>query len=87
MKKNVPYARCARWKRVPGCLCRVLTVAPLRPSAAPGDLVVGRTTTEHTMKADRDPFIGPIIGKALGGLHSDAGVTRMLVICQGGVLK
>ncbi len=51
---------------------------PIRP----GDLLVASGTPGHAMKADFNPPIGTVIGKALEGLEESTGVIKMLVILQ-----
>jgi hypothetical protein len=48
----------------------------------PGDLLVSSNTPGHAMKAPPDPKPGTVIGKALGNLLKDRGVTEMLVMLR-----
>lgn len=48
----------------------------------PGSLLVTSSTPGHAMKADRDPAVGTVIGKALGRLDAGVGVISMLVVLQ-----
>ena len=65
----------------------VLGVVPAKASAEngsiqPGDLLVASSTAGHAMKADPNPPIGTVIGKALEGLDTGTGVIQTLVMLQ-----
>jgi hypothetical protein len=65
----------------------VVGVVPVKVSAEngairPGDLLVASSTAGHAMKAGPNPAVGTVIGKALAGLDSDAGIIQMLVMLQ-----
>jgi hypothetical protein len=65
----------------------VVGVVPVKASAEngpinPGDLLVASATPGHAMKADPNPSIGTVIGKALAGLDSGTGVIEALVMLQ-----
>ena len=65
----------------------VMGVVPVKASAengpiVPGDLLVTSSTPGHAMRADGNPPVGTVIGKALEGLEAGVGVIRMLVILQ-----
>lgn len=65
----------------------VVGVVPVKVSAengpiVPGDLLVASSTPGHAMRADANPPVGTVIGKALEGLESGTGVIRMLVVLQ-----
>jgi hypothetical protein len=65
----------------------VVGVVPVKANAEngsidPGDLLVASSTPGHAMKAGPDPRIGTVVGKALEGLESGAGVIRILVMLQ-----
>jgi hypothetical protein len=65
----------------------IMGVVPVKASAengaiSPGDLLVASATPGHAMKADPNPSIGTVIGKALAGLDSGTGVIQVLVMLQ-----
>ena len=65
----------------------VAGIVPVRASTehgpiAPGDLLVSSATPGHAMKADPNPPLGTVIGKALQGLDAGTGVIQMLVTLQ-----
>lgn len=65
----------------------IMGVVPVKVSAengaiSPGELLVASAIPGHAMKAGRDPSVGTVIGKALAGLDSGAGVIQMLVMLQ-----
>jgi len=65
----------------------VVGVVPVKASAEngpirPGDLLVASSLPGHAMKAEPNPPVGTVIGKALEGLDSDTGVIKMLVMLQ-----
>ena len=62
-------------------------VVPVKASAEngsiqPGDLLVASSTPGHAMKADPNPPVGTVIGKALEPLAEGTGVIQMLVMLQ-----
>jgi hypothetical protein len=62
-------------------------VVPVKASAEngpihPGDLLAASSIPGHAMKADPNPAVGTVIGKALEGLDEGTGVIRMLVMLQ-----
>jgi hypothetical protein len=62
-------------------------VTPVKASAengpiAPGDLLVASATPGHAMKADPNPPVGTVIGKALEALDEGTGVILVLVMLQ-----
>jgi hypothetical protein len=62
-------------------------VVPVKASAengpiVPGDLLVASSTPGHAMKADPNPPVGIVIGKALEPLDEGTGVIQMLVMLQ-----
>ncbi|MEA3375174.1 MAG: hypothetical protein U9R72_03110 [Chloroflexota bacterium] len=65
----------------------VVGVVPVKASAengaiAPGDLLTSSSTPGHAMRADANPPVGTVIGKALEGLDEGLGVVQMLVTLQ-----
>ncbi len=65
----------------------VMGVVPVKASAengpiSPGDLLTTSSTPGHAMKANADPAVGTVIGKALEGLDEGTGVIQMLVMLQ-----
>ena len=65
----------------------VVGVVPVKASAEngsirPGDLLVASSTPAHAMKADSNPPVGTVIGKALQGLNQGRGVITMIVTLQ-----
>jgi hypothetical protein len=65
----------------------IMGVVPVKVSAengpiSPGDLLVASATPGHAMKADPNPAVGTVIGKALAGLDSGTGVIQVLVMLQ-----
>jgi hypothetical protein len=65
----------------------MMGLVPVKASAengpiAPGDMLVASATPGHAMKADPNPPVGTIIGKALEGLEDSTGVIQMLVMLQ-----
>ena len=65
----------------------VVGVVPVKVSAengpiVPGDLLTTSSAPGHAMKADPDPVVGTIIGKALESLEEGTGVIQMLVMLQ-----
>ena len=65
----------------------IVGIVPVKASAengpiAPGDLLVASSTPGHAMKADPNPPVGTVIGKALEGLEDNTGVIQMLVMLQ-----
>ena len=63
----------------------VVGVVPVKASAEngpirPGDLLVSAATPGHAMKADPNPPVGTVIGKALQGLEEGTGTILMLVM-------
>jgi hypothetical protein len=51
-------------------------------SIQPGDLLVTSDTPGHAMKANVDPSVGTVIGKALETLEEGTDVIQMLVMLQ-----
>jgi len=65
----------------------VVGVVPVKASAEngsiqPGDLLTASSTPGHAMKADSNPTVGTVIGKALERLDETTGVILMLVMLQ-----
>ena len=65
----------------------ILGIVPVRASAeggpiAPGDLLVTSATPGHAMRADTDPSVGTVVGKALEPLEDGTGIILMLVMLQ-----
>ncbi len=65
----------------------VLGVVPVKASGEngsiqPGDLLVASATPGHAMKADTNPPIGTVIGKALDTLGEGMGMIQVLVMLQ-----
>ena len=65
----------------------VVGVVPVKASAengpiVPGDLLTTSSMPGYAMKADADPTVGTVIGKALEGLDEDSGIISMLVMLQ-----
>ena len=48
----------------------------------PGDMLVASSTPGHAMKADPNPSVGTVIGKALGNLDEDLGTVTVLIMLQ-----
>jgi len=48
----------------------------------PGDLLTTSSTPGHAMKAEPNPALGTVIGKALGALKQGTGVIQMLAVLQ-----
>ena len=48
----------------------------------PGNLLVSSSIPGHAMKADANPALGTIVGKALAHFDGDDGVISMLVVLQ-----
>jgi hypothetical protein len=68
-------------------LLALVGVVPVKASAengpiVPGDLLVASSTPGHAMKADPNPHVGTVIGKALEPLDDNTGVIQMLVMLQ-----
>jgi hypothetical protein len=68
-------------------LLALVGVVPVKASAengpiVPGDLLVASATPGHAMKADPNPPVGTVIGKALEPLEGGAGLIQMLVMLQ-----
>jgi hypothetical protein len=62
-------------------------VVPVKASAengpiVPGDLLAASDTPGHCMRADLDPPVGTVIGKALEGLDAGTGIIQMLVMLR-----
>jgi hypothetical protein len=65
----------------------VVGVAPVKASTEsgairPGDLLTASNTPGHAMKADTNPPVGTVVGKALDGLDAGTGIILMLVMLQ-----
>jgi len=65
----------------------VIGVVPVKVTAEngpihPGDLLTTSSAPGHAMRADPNPPVGTVIGKALEGLDEGAGVIQMLVMLQ-----
>jgi hypothetical protein len=65
----------------------IVGLVPVKVSAengpiAPGDLLVTSSTPGHVMKADPDPSVGTVIGKAMEPLDEGTGLIQMLVMLQ-----
>jgi hypothetical protein len=65
----------------------VVGVVPVKASdengaIMPGDLLTTSSTPGHAMRADADPAVGTVIGKALEGLDEGSDVILMLVMLQ-----
>jgi len=65
----------------------VVGVVPVKASAEngaiqPGDLLVASSTPGYAMKAEANPPVGSVIGKALEGLEEGSAVIKMLVMIQ-----
>ena len=62
-------------------------IVPVKASAEngsiqPGDMLVASSTPGHAMRADPNPSVGTVIGKALGNLDEDLGTVTVLVMLQ-----
>jgi hypothetical protein len=62
-------------------------IVPVKVSAEngpirPGDLLTASATPGHAMRADPNPPVGTVIGKALAGLDAGTGVIMVLVMLQ-----
>ena len=65
----------------------VVGVVPVKASTEngsirPGDLLTASNTPGHAMKADPNPPVGTVVGKALEGLDAGTGIILMLVMLQ-----
>jgi hypothetical protein len=65
----------------------VMGIVPVKVSAEngsiqPGDLLVASSMPGHAMKADPNPSVGTVIGKALGALEEGTGLIDLLVMLQ-----
>lgn len=65
----------------------IVGVVPVKACAengpiVPGDLLTSSSTPGHAMRAGDAPPVGTVIGKALEGLESGAGVIQILVTLQ-----
>lgn len=70
--------------QVPVAVVGVVSVRASAENGAirPGDLLVASSTPGHAMKADPNPPIGTVIGKALQSLEGGGGFLTMLVMLQ-----
>jgi hypothetical protein len=65
----------------------IMGVVPVKASAengaiAPGDLLVTATIPGHAMRAEANPAVGTVVGKALASLAEGTGMIRTLVMLQ-----
>jgi hypothetical protein len=51
-------------------------------SIRPGDLLIASSTPGHAKRASKHPRTGSVVGKALGGLKTGAGIVEMLVMLR-----
>ena len=82
------YVGSARMLGQPGYApLAIVGIVPVKASAEngsiqPGDLLVASSIPGHAMKADPNPSVGTVIGKALGALEEGTGLIDLLVMLQ-----